>query len=469
MNSRTALADAALRDARPAVMWTDVADRPEPTPGPTGRARADLVVVGAGYTGLWAALQAKEDDPSLDVVVVDSGRVGDQASSRNGGFLSATLTHGLENGLARFPHQIDRLVELGNLNLTGLVDSIERHRIDARLEMTGNLVVADAPWLVEGVAEFVELLNDHGERAELLDGAQARSRVDSPTYLAAALVHTGEGLVDPARLGWGLADACRGLGVRIFEDTRMTRLERSGAGMEVTTDRGAIRAGAVVLGTGAFRSPLRAMNRRVVPVYDYVLATEPLTPQQLASVGWNGRQGVADTSNQFHYYRLSSDDRIVWGGYDAVFHNWGRLDPSLDQRPETHRRLAEHFFTTFPQLEDVRFSHRWAGVIDTSTRFSVGFGTAFDGRVAYAIGYTGLGVGSTRFGARVCLDLLYRPDSELLELDLVRRRLLPFPPEPIRTAGIQMTRRAIAAADADEGRRGPWLRLLDRLGLGFDS
>jgi glycine/D-amino acid oxidase-like deaminating enzyme len=204
-------------------------------------------------------------------------------------------------------------------------------------------------------------------------------------------------------------------------------------------------------------------------VYDYVLATEPLDAGQLVSLGWSRRQGVSDGANQFHYYRLTEDDRIVWGGYDAVFHNWGRIDPALDQRAATHRKLAQHFFRTFPQLEGLHFTHRWGGVIDTSTRFSVGFGTAFDGRVAYAVGYTGLGVGATRFGARVCLDLLYRPDSELLGLDLVRTGLLPFPPEPIRTAGIQLTRRAIARADAHQGRRGPWLRVLDRLGLGFDS
>jgi glycine/D-amino acid oxidase-like deaminating enzyme len=239
--------------------------------------------------------------------------------------------------------------------------------------------------------------------------------------------------------------------------------------MSVRTDRGSVRCGAVVLATNAFRSPVRAVNRRVVPVYDYVLATEPLSAAQKEAIGWRHRQGVSDTTNQFHYYRITADDRIVWGGYDAVFYNGGRTDPSLDQRPETHRVLARHFFETFPQLEGLRFTHRWGGVIDTSTRFSVGFGTAHDGRVAYAVGYTGLGVGASRFGARVCVDLLYRPDAPLLDLSIVRKPLLPFPPEPVRTAGIQLTRRAIARADADQGRRGPWLRLLDALGLGFDS
>jgi glycine/D-amino acid oxidase-like deaminating enzyme len=410
-----------------------------------------------------------EEDPSLDVVVIDAGRVGAQASGRNGGFVSSSLTHGLDNGLARFGGDIDRIQAAARTNFAGLVDAVGRHGIDAGLVPTGSLTVATEEWQVDGVVGSAKLLAEHGEEVDVLDSSAVRAQIDSPTYRAGCWHRSGEALVDPARLAWGLADACRRLGVRIAEQVTMTGLERHGAGMAVRTDRGTIRCGAVVLGTNAFRSPVGAVNRRVVPVYDYVLATEPLSAAQLASVGWVNRQGVSDASNQFHYYRLTDDDRIVWGGYDAVFHNWGRIDPALDQRPETQQKLAAHFFQTFPQLDGLRFTHRWGGVIDTSTRFSVGFGTAFDGRVAYAVGYTGLGVGATRFGARACLDLLYHPDSELLGLSLVRKGLLPFPPEPVRTVGIQLTRRAIDRADRDQGRRGPWLRLLDALGLGFDS
>lgn len=460
---------AALSEARPEVLWSDTPDRPAPGDPLGGSATADLVVVGAGYTGLWAALQAVEDDPSRDVLVLESGTVAGQASGRNGGFLSSSLTHGLENGVSRFGADMERIGAVARSNFDGLVGSLERHGIDARLRPAGGLSVATAPWLVEPLAEAAALAREHGHDVELLDRDSVRAHLDSPTYHGGLWQRDGEALVDPARLGWGLADACRRLGVRIAERTTVTGLERHGAGVLVRTDGGTVTCGAVVLGTGAWPSPVRAIDRRVVPVYDYVLATEPLGSDQLHAIGWGRRQGVSDTTNQFHYYRLTEDDRIVWGGYDAVFHDWGRMGPQFDQRRETHLRLAEHFFDTFPQLEGLRFTHRWGGVIDTSTRFSVGFGTALDGRVAYAVGYTGLGVGATRFGARVCLDLLYAPGSELLSLPLVRRRLVPFPPEPVRTVGIQLTRRAIARADERQGRRGPWLRLLDALGLGFDS
>ncbi len=230
-----------------------------------------------------------------------------------------------------------------------------------------------------------------------------------------------------------------------------------------------MRARQVVLATNAFPPLLRRLRAWVVPVYDYALMTEPLTPEQRDAVGWRNRQGLADTGNQFHYYRITGDGRILFGGYDAVYHYGNRIAPALEQREQTFTALATHFFTTFPQLADVRFSHRWGGVIDTCTRFCPFFGTAYSGRLAYAAGYTGLGVGATRFGARVMLDLLDGADTPLTRLGLVRGKPLPFPPEPARAAGIQLTRWSLARADARQGRRNVWLRTLDRFGLGFDS
>jgi glycine/D-amino acid oxidase-like deaminating enzyme len=173
--------------------------------------------------------------------------------------------------------------------------------------------------------------------------------------------------------------------------------------------------------------------------------------------------------NQFHYYRRTADDRILFGGYDAVYRFRGPVGPRYDTDEHTFGKLSQHFFHTFPQLEGLRFTHRWGGAIDTCSRFSVFFGTAHGGRVAYATGYTGLGVVATRFGARVALDLLDGRDTEATRLRYVRRKPVPFPPEPLRTAVIQLTRNRLAAADLAQGRRGLWLRTLDRLGLGFDS
>ncbi len=257
--------------------------------------------------------------------------------------------------------------------------------------------------------------------------------------------------------------------MRIAEDTEVRSVTRRRVGVTVRTADATIAAGRAALATNAFPGVLRRMRPYTVPVYDYALATEPLSPAQRASVGWRNRQGLGDVSNQFHYYRLTADNRILWGGYDAIYHWRNGLRDDLDQRPETFERLAAQFFATFPQLADLRFTHKWGGAIDTSTRFFAFQRAAMGGRVAYSIGYTGLGVGASRFGASVMLDLLDRRNSEALQLRAVRSRPLPFPPEPLRWAGIELTRRALARADRDAGRRGPWLRLLDRVGMGFDS
>jgi glycine/D-amino acid oxidase-like deaminating enzyme len=276
-------------------------------------------------------------------------------------------------------------------------------------------------------------------------------------------------LLDPARLAWGLLRACRELGVRVAENSEVERLQRHGAGVRLGTRAASVTAARAALATNAFPGLLRRMRPYTVPVYDYVLVTEPLTGTQRAALGWANRQGVADVTNQFHYYRLTPDDRILWGGYDAIYHWRNGLRDELDQRPATFRKLAAHFFTTFPQLDGIQFSHAWGGAIDTSTRFYAFQRTALGGRVAYSVGYTGLGVGASRFGAQLMLDLLDGRDNPALRLEAVRSRPLPFPPEPLRWAGIGLTRRALARADRHAGRRGPWLRLLDRLGMGFDS
>jgi glycine/D-amino acid oxidase-like deaminating enzyme len=225
----------------------------------------------------------------------------------------------------------------------------------------------------------------------------------------------------------------------------------------------------VALATNAYPPLLRRLSHYVVPVYDYVLVTEPLTDAQWSAIGWSGREGISDTGNQFHYYRTTDDGRILWGGYDAVYHRGNGFGPQYENSRESYERLAGHFLQTFPQLAGIRFSHAWGGAIDTCSRFSAFWGTAHGGRTAYVAGYTGLGVGASRFGAATMLDLLDDRDTERTRLEMVRTKPLPFPPEPIRSIGISWTTASLQQADAHQGRRNLWLRTLDRLGLGFDS
>jgi glycine/D-amino acid oxidase-like deaminating enzyme len=353
-------------------------------------------------------------------------------------------------------------------NYEELCADLTRYGIEAELEATGELDVAVAPHQVPELEEGARVLQEFGQRAELLDRDSIQAEIHSPLYLAGLWLRTGAAIVNPAKLVDGLREASLNAGVEIFEHSPVRRLRERGGGVEATTDTGAVRATKVLLATSAYDPLVPSLRRYIAPVYDYALMTEPLSEAQLASIGWQRRQGIGDSGNQFHYYRLSADNRILWGGYDAVYRYGGPVEPELDDDESTFARLSHNFFTNFPQLEGVRFTHRWGGAIDTCTRFSVFFGRALGGRAAYALGYTGLGVGASRFGGRTALDLLDGRDTDATALEFVRRRPLPFPPEPLRSAVIQLTRNRLAAADRS-GRRGIWLRTLDRLGLGFDS
>ncbi|OBK78756.1 FAD-binding oxidoreductase [Mycobacterium sp. 1274761.0] len=430
----------------------------------SGSITADLLVVGAGYTGLWTALHAAQRDPGARIVLVDAHRVGWAASGRNGGFVDASLTHGAANGKARWPNEIDTLEAMGRENLEGMQAEITRLGLDVEWQRTGMLTVATEAHQVAWLRDAA----DAGE-GEFLPQEAVRADVASPTYLAGLLNPETTAIVHPAKLAVELARACEETGVDIFERTNVTSMSRYGGSIRFSTGDASIIAGRAVLATNAFPSLVARNRLHTVPVYDYVLATEPLTDAQLDRIGWANRQGISDCANQFHYYRLSADNRIVWGGYDAVYHFGRQVDPAYEDRPASFRRLARHFFITFPQLDDVTFSHRWAGAIDTNTRFCAHWGLAHGGRVAYVNGFTGLGVGAARFGADVCLDLLDGNATKRTAVEMVRTKPLPFPPEPLASIGIQATRWSLDRADHSAGRRNFLLRTLDALGLGFDS
>lgn len=457
---------ASLDGSRLAPFWLDDLGTPASFARHTGTASVDLAIVGAGYTGLWTALQAKERDPSLRVIVLEGKTVGWAASGRNGGFCEATLTHGEANGQNRFADELEQLDRLGAENLDQIEATVARLGLDCQFERTGSLAVAVEDYQV------AELRDAHdGVNEVFFDADQIRGQVNSPIYLGGLWSKRDTAMVHPARLAAELARACVEAGVQIVEHSPVRAIdsELPNGPVTLTVDGGFVRADRVALATNAFPSLLKRYRLHTVPVYDHVLMTEPLSDSQLASIGWQGRQGVADLANQFHYYRLTADNRILWGGYDAVYHYGGRIRSEYEDRPQTFRTLASHFFTTFPQLEGVRFSHRWAGVIDTSSRFCAFYGLARQGRVAYAAGFTGLGVAATRFAANVMLDHLSGEHTERTQLRMVREIPLPFPPEPATYAAVQATRWALDRADHNAGKRNALLKTLDAVGLGFDS
>ncbi len=457
-----------LEDVKHTPFWLDDPLRPEPASALTENITADLVVIGAGFTGLWTALIAKQAEPARDVVLLEAVETGFGASGRNGGFAASSLTHSFQNGLNRWPKEMAKLVQLGHKNLVGIEATIRQFNIECDFIRSGEFNVANEQYQIDELREEAEQSAAYGEHIQFLNQEQIRARVNSPTYLA-AIHDPAVALVNPARLAWGLRRACLEVGVRLFEGTQASALVEKRDSVLVKTPGGEVQSKKIALATNAFPPLLKHLSFYIVPVYDYVLMTEPLSKEQRDAIGWQGREGIGDYGNQFHYYRTTADGRILWGGYDAIYYRNNEVAPQLENRPESFARLAEHFFQTFPQLTGLRFTHAWGGVIDTCSRYTAFWGRAFHGKLAYSLGYTGLGVGASRFGAQVILDLLDDKKTERTELKMVKSKPFPFPPEPFRSPIVNFTRWSLNRADHNAGRRNLWLKILDVLGLGFDS
>jgi glycine/D-amino acid oxidase-like deaminating enzyme len=457
-----------ITDAVHIPFWLDDPARPAPEPTLTVDISTDLLVIGAGFTGLWTALLAKEENPSREIVILEAGEVAQGATGRNGGFMDSSITHGFHNGLSRWPRELPALLALGIANLNEIEGTIARLGIECDYRRTGDIDMATQPHQVDEMKEELDIAAPYQTNFQFLDRDQVQTVVKSPIFIA-GLKRPDSSLINPAHLAWGLRKACLELGVQLYENSPVKKLEEENKHVFAYTEHGRVRASYVALGTNAFPPLLKHISYYVVPVYDYALMTEPLTEAQRESIGWYGREGVSDASRQFHYTRTTVDGRVLWGGYDAVYYWNNGFGPHLENSQLMFGRLAEHFFQTFPQLEGIRFSHAWGGAIDTCSRFSPFWGTAHHGKTAYAMGYTGMGVGATRFGARVMLDLLDHRKTERTELEFVRTKPLPFPPEPLRSLGINLTRWSMDQADRNQGRENLWLRAMDWLGLGFDS
>jgi glycine/D-amino acid oxidase-like deaminating enzyme len=233
----------ALAPARPVPFWLDQPGALPPSPALAGRDRADLAVVGGGFTGLWTALQAKEADPGRDVVLVEARRIAGAGTGRNGGFCSASLTHGIANGLERFPAELATLERLGRANLDAIEKTVADYGIDCGFHRAGELAVATQDWQLGGLREAAGTLAGLGGDAVLLDAAQVRAEVDSPTYVGGLWDRSGCATVDPARLAWGLQRACLEAGVRIYEDTPVTAIVPEpgpAGGLELRTAAGTV-------------------------------------------------------------------------------------------------------------------------------------------------------------------------------------------------------------------------------------
>jgi len=435
-----------------------------------GSQRTDVAVVGAGLTGLWTALWLKALDPALDVAVVEQGNAAYGASGRNAGMLSETIDHSHDLAIEHFGEvEARRLAQLGRDNIDEMIGFWRDNHIDCDYEPTGRLLVALSDAHLETLrhdALVAERLGIHDY--QLLDAAQTQAEVRSPLYRG-ALYAPGGGVLNPVKLVDGLRRVALERGVRIYEQSPVSAVHERGVALQVDTAQGQLAAAKVVLATSAYTHHLlRRVLWRFIPLYDYIIVSEPLHDAQLAALGWHRRQGVTDCRNFFLYYRLTKDNRIVWGTSEAVYYPGNRVGQACDHSLAHYRSLQESFVSHFPQLDGLRFEYAWGGSICSTTRMTPYFGAAYGGKLWYGLGFTGHGLGSTHLAGKVlALRTLGRHD-ELLSLTLVRKKPFPYPPEPFRTLAVRKVTHDLRHVDRG-GRPSLFLRLLQCMGLGFSS
>ncbi len=435
-----------------------------------GRRDADVVVVGAGLTGLWAALTLKSLDPAAEVAVVEQGVAAYGGSGRNAGMLSETVDHSHGLAIQHFgEEEARRLARVGERNVAELLAFLAERGIDCDYEPTGRLMVALTPAHVEDAARTVATAERLGLTTfRLLDGEAVRRELASPLYLGGVWV-TGGGILDPVRLVDGLRAEAERLGVRVYERSRIDAVAEAGAGVSLRSAAGELTARRAVLATSAYTHHLvPGVTYRFIPLYDYILVSDPLTSEQRDAIGWRHRQGVSDGRTFFNYYRLTRDDRILWGTSEAAYYSGNRVDPACDHSPAHYADLRASFRRHFPALSDLEFPYAWGGAICSTTRLTPFFGRALGKRIVYGLGFTGHGLGTTRLAGRLLAHMALDRPSELLDLQLVRRKPVPYPPEPFRSLAVSMVTRALRRVD--QGKRPSlMLRALDRLGVGFSS
>ena len=443
------------------------AREPRPLEGP---AEHDLVVIGAGLTGLWTALFLKALDPARDVAVVEQGVAAWGASGRNAGMLAETIDH--THGLA-IQHfgaaEAARLAALGEQNVRELTGFIRDRAIECDYEPTGRFMASFTPAHLEEARRNAEIARGLGLGSHrLLSREEMQAEVHSPLYLGGLEVRGG-GILDPARFTDGLRREAERAGVRIYERTRVAALEEDGAGVRLRANGVMLRARRAVLATSAYTHHLLPeVLRRFIPLYDYILVSEPLAPAQWESIGWKGRQGITDGRTFFNYYRPTADGRVLWGTSEATYYRGNRVDEACDHSEGHYRALRESWRRTFPQLAGLEWPYAWGGAICSTTRLTPYFGWALGRRACYGLGFTGHGLGSTRVAGRILAHLALDRPSELLSLTLASHKPFPYPPEPLRGWAVEAVTRDLRRVDAGEP-PSVMLRLLERMGIGFSS
>jgi glycine/D-amino acid oxidase-like deaminating enzyme len=427
--------------------WMETAPY-EPGPSLMEDSRVDVAIVGGGFGGLWTAYHLKRAEPSLAIAVVEREVIGYGASGRNGGFAMTLVQRSLGDLLEAYGPEEALAVHRA---MAEAVDGIGRfskeHAVDCDFEKNGVLTVSTAPWQDASIEADVRAAKEIGlDDLRFLDAPVLQEMVHSPIYRCGEL-DTSSAILNPAKLSWGIARVLREQGVAIYEGTEVRGLRRRPDGADVQTSGPTLRAEHVVMTTNAYSVQFPGIRRWVVPIYTYIVLTEPLTDAQWRAIGWSGREGIEDRMGGFHYYRPTADGRIAWGGEIYPYHFGSRIASEFDRDESAFQALRTSLVRTFPPLAGVNFTHAWGGPVAITARWLATFGTERGGHVHHGIGHCGHGVATTYLGGEILRDLVLDRDTDRTKLCFAWQRPFPFPPEPLRYLTVQSSVKTMVDQD----------------------
>ena len=439
--------------AEPPSIAADVAAAPL-----AGEQRADVAILGGGYTGLWTAIRLRELEPSLRVVVIERDICGGGASGRNGGFvtgwwdeLPGLIALAGDGEAVRTAQALDAAID-------DMRRFCEANGIDCWWTGRGFVSVSAAPAQDGSWREATDACErvGHGDRWRPLSREEVAAYARSPVFREGAFM-PGAATVQPAGLARGLRRVALERGVAIAE---RTRVEHVGEGFVKTSSAegdGVVVADRIVVGLNAWAAALPAFGRRIVTWSSYLVLTEPI-PDLLAEIGWTGGEGIADSRFTLHYGRTTPDGRIALGGGGGRAGYGGRIGRAFTGDAGSARRAADGLRRWFPELARVRIEDAWGGPIDVDDSHRPWFGTLPGGRVHFGLGYSGNGVAPAALGGRILASLALGRRDEWTSLPVVGDRAAPraFPPEPLRFLGARAIREAITRREeAEEAGRRP--------------
>lgn len=446
--------------------WWSQLGRPPVRPALPGSTRADVCIVGAGYTGLWTAYYLKRAAPQLRIVVLEQRFAGFGASGRNGGWLTNSITGGREQYVNTHGAQPDkrpatRFQAAMNDTVDEVIRVAAREGIDADIIKGGEFTVArNAAQLSRlQAAARAEQAWDETD-VELLSASQATSRINVAGTLG-AMWHPHCARIQPAKLASGLAAAVEALGVEIYENTRVSEILPNRA----VTPHGMVEAEFVVRATEGFTAGLAGLERTWLPMNSSLIATEPLGADVWESIGWNNRDTLGDMAHAYMYAQRTADDRIAIGGRGVPYRFGSRTDTDGRTTERTAELLSGILHRFFPATVGASIEHVWSGVLGVPRDWAATVGLDPATGLAWAGGYVGTGVATTNLAGRTLTDLILGVESALTDLPWVNHRVRNWEPEPLRwlavTALYQAYTRADSAEDARRTTTSPLARIAD--------